>query len=663
MAAQFSEDELSKEMQIKILKEKLEFVNNQLEEKDRQLDHYKQLCKTLKDLVSELSGRQRGPAAVSHSQSTGNLMSMGGLTGAPLVPQPQQTQQTQQIQNLQTFGQLKPADQNKVRPPPGFAGPEVKTKPNSIKGRKVKSYSTIHDSLNEDMFDAEDAETPWRRPNDSQNLGLERVVSPTGTTTSTTPPSRSDQLQWRKPSPGVPGEPQVLFADTTTTLNPIGSTSAPRSQHAARLKKSISQSHIAQTWMTDREKEREVDDLISDPVTPPRNNSLTGGMSGMSLSQPNTPMRSGMTPSFSTTSVSTAISNEGPKKKAPSLLKKSQSMNSVYTVLEENRLDLKFPELDQMIGQIYPLSKYQQGCRFLQKKLDEKNATNTNIILNELFDHLVELLTDPFGNYLFSKLMEHCDAAQRDRIVNKILSDLLTVAFDMYGTQSLQKMMPFLTEPQIDAVVNALKPSAIALIKHNKANYLIQYCLDHLPPKHNQWVYDAVVNHMEEIARDRVGCVIVKRCIDHATPEQRLLLAQEVTAKVLALVQDPFGNYVVQHILDKYPHEDQSAKMILNLRGSVADLCVQKFSSNVVEKCLQIGNAEARAALLAELTDSDMLPQLLNDRFANFVIQTALDVATPDQRQLLVKNILPHLGRHYSPYTKRLQKKILQVST
>jgi hypothetical protein len=56
-------------------------------------------------------------------------------------------------------------------------------------------------------------------------------------------------------------------------------------------------------------------------------------------------------------------------------------------------LDLKFPELDQMVGQIYALSKYQQGCRFLQKKLDDKNPSNTRIILNELLNHLVELMT------------------------------------------------------------------------------------------------------------------------------------------------------------------------------------------------------------------------------------------------------------------------------
>jgi hypothetical protein len=54
---------------------------------------------------------------------------------------------------------------------------------------------------------------------------------------------------------------------------------------------------------------------------------------------------------------------------------------------------MKFGELEQLVGQIYALSKYQQGCRFLQKKLDEKDEKNTNIILKELFNHLVELMT------------------------------------------------------------------------------------------------------------------------------------------------------------------------------------------------------------------------------------------------------------------------------
>lgn len=79
-------------------------------------------------------------------------------------------------------------------------------------------------------------------------------------------------------------------------------------------------------------------------------------------------------------------------------------------------------------------------------------------------------------------------------------------------------------------------------------------------------------------------------------------------------------------------------------------------------KCLQVSDPEGVQLMLEEITNSELLPQLLNDRFANFVIQTALDVADEEQHAALVKKILPFLGRHFSPYTKRLQKKILQLA-
>lgn len=353
--------------------------------------------------------------------------------------------------------------------------------------------------------------------------------------------------------------------------------------------------------------------------------------------------------------VNSVLSESSNKKQ----FKRSNSISSVLSN-EGERIDLKFPDLDQLQGQIYALSKYQQGCRFLQKKLDEKDPVNNKAIQDELFDHLVELMTDPFGNYLFTKLVEHADDKQRDAMVKKILPDLLTTALDMYGTQSMQKMIPYLTPSQINDVIETLKPSAITLIKHNKANYLIQYFLDHLSdPAHNQWIYEAVGEALEEVARDRVGCVIVKRCIDRANETQKKKLISQMVSKTLVLVQDPFGNYVVQHILES--DLPQSNDLIRTLLGSLAELCVQKFSSNVVEKCLQVADKETCGLLLQEITNSEVLPQLLNDRFANFVIQTALDVADEEQHAALVKKILPHLGRHYSPYTKRLQKKILQI--
>jgi len=257
--------------------------------------------------------------------------------------------------------------------------------------------------------------------------------------------------------------------------------------------------------------------------------------------------------------------------------------------------------------------------------------------------------------------MECGTSAQRLKILQKIQPDILNAAFDMYGSQSLQKMMPFLTDQQIEKVIDCLKNNTLGLVKHAKANYLIQYCLEHLPAKHNQWVFDCVCTNMSEIACDRVGCVIVKRCVDFAVESQKENLIHNIGETLLSLVQDPFGNYVVQHVIQKYPKEKLTMGLIRRLLGHLTDLCVQKFSSNVIEKCLEIADPETKSLMLEEITNSDLLPQLLNDRYANFVIQTALDVAEPSDKQNLALKIIPHLGKHFSPFTKRLQKKILPL--
>ena len=55
-------------------------------------------------------------------------------------------------------------------------------------------------------------------------------------------------------------------------------------------------------------------------------------------------------------------------------------------------------------------------------------------------------------------------------------------------------------------------------------------------------------------------------------------------------MQDPYGNYALQEIMDKWPEQaflpliqkDQSGLVCSN--NKIAQLSIQKFSSNVVEK-------------------------------------------------------------------------------
>lgn len=86
---------------------------------------------------------------------------------------------------------------------------------------------------------------------------------------------------------------------------------------------------------------------------------------------------------------------------------------------------------------------------------------------------------------------------------------------------------------------------------------------------------------------------------------------------------------------------------------------MQKFSSNVVEKCIRVSDLSARRALVEELSGRQQLERLLRDSFANYVVQTALDYSEPAQRAQLVDNIRPILPLiRNTPYGKRIQSKI-----
>lgn len=61
------------------------------------------------------------------------------------------------------------------------------------------------------------------------------------------------------------------------------------------------------------------------------------------------------------------------------------------------------------------------------------------------------------------------------------------------------------------------------------------------------------------------------------------------------------------------------------LEGSYGDLSMQKYSSNVVEKCLKYAGEERRSCIIKELVNTPRLDQIMQDPYGNYVIQAALN--------------------------------------
>jgi hypothetical protein len=83
---------------------------------------------------------------------------------------------------------------------------------------------------------------------------------------------------------------------------------------------------------------------------------------------------------------------------------------------------------------------------------------------------------------------------------------------------------------------------------------------------------------------------------------------------------------VVQYVLD-LGLTWASLEVMVRLENHYPFLAMQKFSSNVVEKCLKLANDDMRGRIVREIMASPRLGQMLQDPYANYVVQSALTVA------------------------------------
>ncbi|KAK7400310.1 hypothetical protein VNO78_11515 [Psophocarpus tetragonolobus] len=318
----------------------------------------------------------------------------------------------------------------------------------------------------------------------------------------------------------------------------------------------------------------------------------------------------------------------------------------------------KYSSLSEAQGYIYLMAKDQHGCRFLQKMFDEGTPEDVQVIFNEIIDHVVELMMNPFGNYLMQKLLDVCNEEQRMHILLIITEEpgqLVRISLNTHGTRVVQKLIETLkTRQQISLAVSALEPGFLALIKDLNGNHVVQRCLLCLSNEDNKFIFVAAAKYCVDIATHQHGCCVLQRCIGHSSGEYREKLIAEICANALLLAQDQFGNYVVQFILDlKIPSATTCIR--LQFEGNYAHLSRQKFGSHVVEKCLAVFNDENRSRVILELLSTPHFEHLLQDPHANYVVQSALRHSEGRVHNVLVEAIESHkaISRN-SPYSKKI---------
>ncbi|KAG8048717.1 hypothetical protein GUJ93_ZPchr0009g1319 [Zizania palustris] len=323
---------------------------------------------------------------------------------------------------------------------------------------------------------------------------------------------------------------------------------------------------------------------------------------------------------------------------------------------------VRYESLVGLRGFMYHIARDQHGCRFLQQRLED-GKREVDFIFAGVARHAVELMVNPFGNYLMQKLLALCDDEQRMTIVLTLTKDpfvLVRISLNVHGTRAAQKLIENLrTREEIQLVVESLRPGFLELIKDTNGNHVVQSCLHSFNANDNKPIFEAAAVHCLDIGMQCHGCCVLQRCISRSGGEQREKLVAAIASNGFELAQDAFGNYVVQFVMDmKIPAAN--ASLTKQFQGRYIHLSMQKFSSNVVEKCLKVFKESDKASIILELLAVPHFEQLLQHPFANYVIYSALQNSKGSLHSALKNAIRPHVELlRTSPYCKRIYSRAL----
>ena len=116
-----------------------------------------------------------------------------------------------------------------------------------------------------------------------------------------------------------------------------------------------------------------------------------------------------------------------------------------------------------------------------------------------------------------------------------------------------------------------------------------------------KYIYELVLQNFLFLACHSNGLCATKKVISCSRDINYILAIQKILLEnSMMLVQNSYGNYSIQTALEKWDYE-LIKPIIHSFYNQFYSLSTQKFSSNVVEKCLERGGDAVLAKFIDEV--------------------------------------------------------------
>jgi hypothetical protein len=177
-----------------------------------------------------------------------------------------------------------------------------------------------------------------------------------------------------------------------------------------------------------------------------------------------------------------------------------------------------------VLDNLLVLIKDQNGCRMIQKKLEEKKEDFLKSFFDKIKNNVCDIICDQFGNYVIQKFVESC--TDKNIIKNLMIClkpKIYTISTNSYGTRGFQRIIEFLSdESDYEIMREYLTNNVLNLIKDVNGNHVIQKVLQVYSKERNHFILSEIIDNIIEISKLKQGGCIFQKAIERATKDDQV---------------------------------------------------------------------------------------------------------------------------------------------
>lgn len=253
----------------------------------------------------------------------------------------------------------------------------------------------------------------------------------------------------------------------------------------------------------------------------------------------------------------------------------------------------EFPN-DQLLGKVWELSRTKEGCRIVQRALEEATCDNSRTdIAGELMGHVWSAVRCPNANHVIQKCISTLRPASMQFTVDEITckgpNGVRRITKDRYGCRVVQRLLEHCRPDQLVSLVDCLLDDAIALSRHIYGHFVMQHLVEYGTQIQSQRFLTALGANVALVAADIHGSAVVNAALSLGPNEESLALVRSVLREsglIVAMASVRHGHVAVKRLLERADGADL-ANACIQLESASSTLRESRYGRQVLASLMQ----------------------------------------------------------------------------